>query len=1081
MVVQTKGPGGQEQDPLEREADQLADQLVGDSTVQDQPKGQSHFFSKTVQKKGKNSGAGVPVSDTLQQHIKEREGKGEKLNPAISDDFGSQLGADLSPVRIHTDARASQMSQSLHARAFTHGNDVFFDQGEYDPASDEGKKLLAHELVHTVQQAGGGAVIQRKPKNEVEGKIIRLELLMSAAEKKKALLKITYEKGSIEFKVGLQQSFGKTPGIIPTVMFADGFAPDFNKGGWINFYIGNPGVDEQMFPMSSENKEHAAKLLELQTTLIDSGTPIDLRIAIPGEQTDGGEPAKGEQKKGDHKPVLTMQLPDWFAALKKKIDHRLDTGRKQNPDDPRLPSRLFYYGSDGVQKQKGKDAWTIEIEKGALNEAQTFLTIQKASWDGASDKEKFADETWKQILEKVDKLKQSGKSKPDTYESGLKDSGQKQYVLPPVPAEIKGLDQQALKGTGEYTFRFLWNMIGGSLLHQTTEAMASKSYRWEMWDVTEAYQAQHGKKKDEDIAKDLSKKDEGSEVVGKMDHVSGDFSRSVDELKESSKQNQKNWDEALDKGNYMDLIANELNQQLYGLEVVTKLGKEVLGATIDFALDDKSRSIYWTKPGVYIIRAVGVIKDNEGNTKYAPSVATKMVHVKEPVQLSQEALDKPRKELADLQLKLALMQNLPQQNPEQIKQIEEQIKSLEQYVGGDFVSLLDKRIEDLRKKKKEVEKEYEYMLQHGIGLGRIREIDRQIENLQKQKKLLLERQNDKELKQKKTSLHSAEAVLVSEVTGQQYPLMIQIAEPVYNLGGYFCRLSDITTHKGEIQETETAQSKEEALMTVVNDFSSQLAAEYGGGILSIRLPNTGWFSTRSERVIQLKTRTQNWTKARERLTELAEAIAIAGLFVSNPGLAVAGVALTAGLAAERVIRRISNGTFELDGEAFTDLLDILSAAAVLVGKGLKGIQRIGRMGYYQKGNRFFLMTEEQVIKLEKMTSMTDSALSAASEIYGDLEIINNIIETQSLLSKGEISPKDAGIRMAKALKGAAMSIGGKVNHLKGAGQKEQAPEDTPLSVQEKNTGNFTKEGFGRRKLPLKKQRKPFCGRSGTGF
>ena len=67
------------------------------------------------------------------------------------------MGADFSKVRVHTDVTSNQLNQSIHARAFTTGQDVFFKQGAYNPSSKDGQKLIAHELTHVVQQSQGGS------------------------------------------------------------------------------------------------------------------------------------------------------------------------------------------------------------------------------------------------------------------------------------------------------------------------------------------------------------------------------------------------------------------------------------------------------------------------------------------------------------------------------------------------------------------------------------------------------------------------------------------------------------------------------------------------------------------------------------------------------------------------------------------------------------------------------------------------------------------------------------------------------------------------------------------------------------
>jgi hypothetical protein len=72
------------------------------------------------------------------------------------------FGADFSDVRIHTNSGASRVTRSLKAEAFTFGNEIFFDQGRYDPHSLSGKRLLAHELTHALQQRKSIAMLARQ-------------------------------------------------------------------------------------------------------------------------------------------------------------------------------------------------------------------------------------------------------------------------------------------------------------------------------------------------------------------------------------------------------------------------------------------------------------------------------------------------------------------------------------------------------------------------------------------------------------------------------------------------------------------------------------------------------------------------------------------------------------------------------------------------------------------------------------------------------------------------------------------------------------------------------------------------------
>jgi len=93
--------------------------------------------------------------------IQSLQGSGQPLSESDRGFFEPRIGADFSNVRIHRDSRAASVARSINARAFTHGHDVVFGTGEYSPNTRSGKKLLAHELTHTVQQGRRTPYVQR--------------------------------------------------------------------------------------------------------------------------------------------------------------------------------------------------------------------------------------------------------------------------------------------------------------------------------------------------------------------------------------------------------------------------------------------------------------------------------------------------------------------------------------------------------------------------------------------------------------------------------------------------------------------------------------------------------------------------------------------------------------------------------------------------------------------------------------------------------------------------------------------------------------------------------------------------------
>jgi hypothetical protein len=90
----------------------------------------------------------------IESQINVTRGTGSFMDSKAKSFMEDRFGVDFSEVNIHTNSQAAQMSQDLNAKAFTVGNDIYFNQGQYNPNSNNGKHLLAHELTHTVQQSG---------------------------------------------------------------------------------------------------------------------------------------------------------------------------------------------------------------------------------------------------------------------------------------------------------------------------------------------------------------------------------------------------------------------------------------------------------------------------------------------------------------------------------------------------------------------------------------------------------------------------------------------------------------------------------------------------------------------------------------------------------------------------------------------------------------------------------------------------------------------------------------------------------------------------------------------------------------
>jgi len=112
---------------------------------------------------------------SLSPHEREKEGQeappivhevlrspGQPLDAATRSFFEPRFGYDFSQVRVHTDSKAAESAKTLNALAYTIGSDIAFGGGQYLPQTTTGKRLLAHELTHVLQQAPAHGAIQSK-------------------------------------------------------------------------------------------------------------------------------------------------------------------------------------------------------------------------------------------------------------------------------------------------------------------------------------------------------------------------------------------------------------------------------------------------------------------------------------------------------------------------------------------------------------------------------------------------------------------------------------------------------------------------------------------------------------------------------------------------------------------------------------------------------------------------------------------------------------------------------------------------------------------------------------------------------
>ncbi len=104
------------------------------------------------------SGEGAfDLDEEIGQRIQAERSGGETLDAEVQSSLGEKFGEDFSGVRVHTGSESDALNRELGAKAFTTGSDVFFRSGAYQPETEGGQRLIAHELTHVLQQGGEAA------------------------------------------------------------------------------------------------------------------------------------------------------------------------------------------------------------------------------------------------------------------------------------------------------------------------------------------------------------------------------------------------------------------------------------------------------------------------------------------------------------------------------------------------------------------------------------------------------------------------------------------------------------------------------------------------------------------------------------------------------------------------------------------------------------------------------------------------------------------------------------------------------------------------------------------------------------
>ena len=160
-LVQKKCAACEQEEKLQKAEEAIQTKAIFESNEKEVQRKCAECEKEEQLQKKSAPGAAAEPSSNVESYLSASKGQGSPLPMPVRSGMESAMGADFGDVRIHNDSSSHEASNQLNAQAFTHGGDIYFNQGKYDTDSEKGKHLLAHELTHVVQQGSSRGMINR--------------------------------------------------------------------------------------------------------------------------------------------------------------------------------------------------------------------------------------------------------------------------------------------------------------------------------------------------------------------------------------------------------------------------------------------------------------------------------------------------------------------------------------------------------------------------------------------------------------------------------------------------------------------------------------------------------------------------------------------------------------------------------------------------------------------------------------------------------------------------------------------------------------------------------------------------------
>lgn len=366
---------GPPSDPFEDEADRLAERVlrapVPDPQVQTAPAVQRQAVTPVGPAP---AGMGLDAPPVVNEVL---NSPGQPLDPQTRTFMESRFGHDFGRVRVHTDDRAAESARAVDALAYTVGADVVFAPGHYAPQTSEGKRLLAHELTHVLQQGGEGraaagqagpvqgwtrGVLQRQPDARRKATILSADQIKADPARKQA-----YQWVGQPPKAKVCRSTAKEP-------TADNCPAELAAGSEVTIISGQPGAGwmqiENTGAFSGFGPKEVVHILGVfAKEVVKPATPKPTAPKPVEKPAEPEPPLYGWSVAPDaysgivpHYKVKSLPASDWTDTTKmmKHGPYKLVNNLRRNGDGT---SSILYFNAhryeDGLAGPTGWDEWII--------------------------------------------------------------------------------------------------------------------------------------------------------------------------------------------------------------------------------------------------------------------------------------------------------------------------------------------------------------------------------------------------------------------------------------------------------------------------------------------------------------------------------------------------------------------------------------------------------------------------------------------------------------------------------------------------------------------------------------------------